>query len=226
MLKSGQFNPIELFKAGGWVMYPILALAVAMFTVLFERLIVIIIQKLKLSPEKYLITFQQSLQKHNGDKMKAADEIQAVAKKRGGVCGDILTAVIDKYRDGAQKKMAPAELKEWMRQSMEERANVEVPQLEAHLGWLAVISNCATLMGLFGTVFGMIESFTSMANSPGGVKADEMAGGIAIALTATLFGLTVAIPSLLLYNWMKNFLESFVLQIEEAIVSILDTLAS
>jgi biopolymer transport protein ExbB/TolQ len=90
---------------------------------------------------------------------------------------------------------------------------------------LAVIANIATLMGLFGTVVGMIESFTAMANSPGGVKADEMAGGIAIALVATAFGLVVAVPSLVLYNFIKSTTENYVLAIEECAMKTVDTLA-
>jgi biopolymer transport protein ExbB len=122
--------------------------------------------------------------------------------------------------------MSPIELKTWMKTGVEERANVELPALEAHLGALAVISNVATLCGLFGTVIGMIQSFTSMANSPGGVKADEMAGGIAVALVCTAGGLVVAVPSLILYNVLKGFIEGFVLQIEDASVEMIDILAS
>jgi biopolymer transport protein ExbB len=107
---------------------------------------------------------------------------------------------------------------------VEAQANVELPWLDKHLPALAVISNVSTLCGLFGTVIGMIESFTAMSNAPGGVKADEMAGGIAVALVATAGGLCVAVPSLIIYNLIKGAIESYVSQIEEMSMRITDTL--
>ncbi|MBL8027458.1 MAG: MotA/TolQ/ExbB proton channel family protein, partial [Fibrobacteres bacterium] len=108
----------------------------------------------------------------------------------------------------------------------EQRAGVELMVLENHLSALAVIANVSTLMGLFGTVVGMISSFTAMANSPGGVKADEMAGGIAIALVATAGGLVVAIPSLIVYNVLKGaVIENYVAQVEECCINVVDALA-
>jgi biopolymer transport protein ExbB len=158
--------------------------------------------------------------------MEAIAWAEELCKKKGGIMAEIMLAVCHKYRDGVEKKMHPAELKEWMKKSAEEYAGVELQALDSHLSALAVISNVSTLMGLFGTVIGMIEAFTAMANSPGGVKADEMAGGIAIALVATAGGLVVAVPSLILYNLIKGaVIETYVSQVEEAVIKSVDALA-
>ncbi|MDD5672660.1 MAG: MotA/TolQ/ExbB proton channel family protein [Chitinivibrionales bacterium] len=225
---KGDMNLIKLFIQGGWVMWVILLLSVVSLTITLERIIVVYLQRFKLTPGKFIDEFAACLKKNNGDKMATADQMIAYCqnKKRLGLCAEVFTAGLQKYKDPVARAMNPSELKLWMKTGVEERANIELPALEAHLGALAVISNVSTLCGLFGTVIGMIESFTSMANSPGGVKADEMAGGIAVALVCTAGGLCVAVPSLILYNLLKGFIEGFVLQIEDASVEMIDTLVS
>lgn len=224
-MTKGGLNPLEMFKAGGWVMYPILTLSIVSTYVILERLIVIMREKMKIKPEKVLDMFLDAMERNQGDKAKTVEEITELCQQKGGVCCDVLISVFHKFKDGAQKGMDPVKIKQWMTEAAESQATQEIPRLESHLVALAVISNVSTLMGLFGTVFGMIEAFTAMANSPGGVKADEMAGGIAIALVATLGGLLVAIPSLILYNVMKGYIETFVLSIEDTVMKIVDTLA-
>lgn len=223
---EGGMNFVQLYISGGWPMYPITLLAVVMLTITLERLIVIFLQNIKLKPEKFVIAFEDAFKRNNFDKLRTVEEMLQFTQKRGGICGDILVTAMIKWKDGMSKRMNPIELKKWMTDAVESKAVVELPALESHLGALAVIANVSTLMGLFGTVFGMIEAFAAMANSPGGVKADEMAGGIAIALVCTLGGLVVAIPSLILYNWMKAFIEGFVIQIEETANKVIDTLAT
>lgn len=217
-------NLARMFISGGWVMYPILALSVLMVTFIFERVVVLMIERIRLSPLKALDNFWKVMEKNSNDKFQTVDEMMNSLKKNKGICSRVLQVVFHKFRDGSSKKMSPIELKKWMTDGAESQATIDMPALESHLGYLAVISNVATLMGLFGTVFGMIESFTAMADSPGGVKADEMAGGIAIALVATLFGLCVAVPSLILYNVLKVQIETYVHQTEEACVKIIDAL--
>ena len=211
---------------GGWVMYPIVILSVASITLFIERSIVLLVQNFKLKPEKFIKMFEEAFERNNKDKKKTVEELIPIVQKRGGVCAEIVSAAMEKYLDGTAKNLSPVDLKQWMNHAAESRATVEIATLENRLGWLAVFSNVATLMGLFGTVYGMIESFAAMANSPGGVKADEMAGGIAIALVATLFGLVVAIPSLMLYNLLKGIIEGYVLKIEDATNVAIDYLLS
>ncbi len=225
MTAGGKLNLVELFIAGGWVMYPIALLSVVMMAITLERLIVIFLEKWKFAPSNAIKIFAAALDKHGNDKVKAIDEITPVLKKKGTILSEILLTIIEKYHYAKDKNLSPMEMKSWLKNATEEKAGVELPALDAHLGWLAIISNVATLVGLFGTVIGMIESFTAMSNSAGGVKADEMAGGIAVALVATAGGLVVAVPSLLIFNWLKNTAEAHVIQIEETTVKVIDTLA-
>jgi biopolymer transport protein ExbB len=227
MAHSGSgFNIMELFVKGDWVVWPIVALSVIAVTITLERAVVLIIQNLKLKPEKFALLFEETFKRNNGDKMKTVDELIPIVRKRGGVCGSIAEAVLVKFKDGTAKKFGPIDLKQWLSSSAESQAAVQLPSLESHLSWLAVISNISTLMGLFGTVYGMIEAFWEMSKAVGGVKADQMAGGISVALVCTLLGLTVAIPSLVLYSWMKGMIENYVVQLEEATARVIDTLVS
>ncbi len=223
---SQALNVMSYFIMGGWVMYPILALSVVAVGVTLERVVVVFLEKMKLRPGQFLDDFLKKVGEDGKGKMEAVAWGEEMCKKKGGIMAAILEAVFHKYRDGLEKKMHPAEHKEWMKKSAEEYAGVELTALDSHLSALAVISNVSTLMGLFGTVIGMIEAFTAMANSPGGVKADEMAGGIAIALVATAGGLCVAVPSLILYNVIKGaVIETYVSQVEETVIKIVDALA-
>ncbi|MFH0919746.1 MAG: MotA/TolQ/ExbB proton channel family protein [Fibrobacterota bacterium] len=208
-----------------WAMWPILALSVIAVGLCLERLVVVFLERRRLRPALAFKSFQESLEKNGGDKLKTIDEIGEICKQRRGICATLLLAVFRKYKVGSKNKMNPSELRAWMMDAVESEANVELPTLDAHLTGLAVIANVATLCGLFGTVVGMIKSFTAMANSPGGVKADEMAGGIATALIATAGGLLVAVPSLVIYNLIKGHIENYVVDVEEACVRIIDTLA-
>jgi biopolymer transport protein ExbB len=215
---------VEYFIMGGWVMYPILVLSVVSWGITFERITVILLQKYKLKVDKVIAMFEESMKKNNGDRERVAEEMVAFLRTKNSVFAQIMETLFQKYREGAEKRMAGTELKGWIQVSVESKAAVLMPRLEKNLVGLAVISNVSTLMGLFGTVIGMIEAFTAMSKSAGGVKADEMAGGIAIALTATAGGLTVAVPSLILYNWVKSYVENYVITIEEASIIFVDTL--
>ena len=223
---SSATSIVEYFIMGGWVMYPILVLSVVSWGITFERVTVVLIQKNKIKVEKILQLFEEALKKHNNDRIKASDEMLAFLKTKNTLICQIMETLFIKYKEGHQKNMEGSELREWIHTSVEAKAAVLLPRLEKNLVGLAVISNVSTLMGLFGTVIGMIESFQAMAKSAGGVKADEMAGGIAIALTATAGCLCVAVPSLILYNWVKAFVENYVISIEECTVVVTDALVA
>lgn len=207
-----------------WIMWPLVLLAIVTITITLERLLIIFLDRRKLSPVAFLEAFMQALKKNNNDKWQSVLEMEQHLVKKDCIAGELMRTILTKFKDGVQKGMNPMQLKQWMKEAVDERAEIELPSLESHLGWLAIISNVSTLMGLLGTVYGMIGAFYSMAQSVGGVKADEMAGGIAIALIATLVGLFVAIPSLILYNWIKGVTEGYVVTLSEVTSSVIDKL--
>jgi biopolymer transport protein ExbB len=212
------------FQKGGWAMWPLLGFSVLAATFAIERLIVLFFQKRKLKPDTFLEAFEQSMKKHNGQKDAVIEEMLALCKKKGGVTAEIMQEGLTKFKQAQTLNMSAFDMKQWLNDAIEERARIELPQLEAHLGVLSTVATVAPLLGLLGTVLGMIKSFTVMANAAGGAKPNELAGGISEALITTATGMIIAIPVLIAYNFIKGTVENYVLLVEEAAIHLVDTL--
>jgi len=99
-----------------------------------------------------------------------------------------------------------------MKEAIEEAGRAVAHQLERFLTTLGTIATAAPLLGLFGTVIGMIEIFGSQ--SPSGTNPQQLAHGISIALYNTAFGIAIAIPALIFYRHFKNKVDTFVVEME------------
>jgi len=95
-------------------------------------------------------------------------------------------------------------------------------ELERFLTTLGTIATAAPLLGLFGTVIGMIEIFGSQ--SPTGTNPQQLAHGISIALYNTAFGIAIAIPSLIFYRHYKNKVDIFIVEMELLASKLVDTI--
>lgn len=102
---------------------------------------------------------------------------------------------------------------EVMQQSITEMGDEEAIRLHQKIGWLALIANVAPMLGLLGTVQGMIISFNQIAASAGQANPADLAGGISIALLTTLFGLLVAIPLTAAFAYIRNRLVRSVIEV-------------
>jgi biopolymer transport protein ExbB len=220
----GGFNIVEKFNQGGWAMWPLLIASILGLAFAFERLIVLFLQKTKLKPETFLEEFEKSMKKHNGNKDAVVHEMYALCKKRGGVCATIMKEGLDKYQQARRYNLAAFDLKQWLNNAIQERASIELPQLESHLNVINIVATVSPLIGLLGTVLGMIQAFEVMASAAGGAKPDELAGGISVALITTATGMMIAIPMLVLYNWLKTMIENYVMLVEEAAIHLVDQL--
>lgn len=161
------------FNKGGWAMWPLLGFSVLALTFTIERMIVLFFQKRKLKPDQFLDEFDKALKKHNGDKEAVTVEMIALCRKKGGVAAEIMLEGLEKYRHARSLNMSVFDMKKWLNEAIEERARIELPQLESHLGIISVVATVAPLLGLLGTVLGMIKSFTVMANAAGGICHDR-----------------------------------------------------
>ena len=86
-------------------------------------------------------------------------------------------------------------------------------KLDHRLSYMALIGTISPMIGLFGTVYGMIKSFSVIANSPTQPKPSELAEGISTALFTTLVGLAIAIPAIAAYNVLRNRVSRLVLEV-------------
>lgn len=220
----GGFNLVEKFQEGGWAMWPLLISSVLAVAFGFERIIVLFLQKRKLRPEEFLEAFEKKMEQHGGNRDAVVADMSALCKKRGGVCAEIMQEGLTKFGQARTLDMAPFEMKNWLNSAIEERARVSLPQLETHLVVLSVVATVSPLIGLLGTVLGMIQAFEVMAKAAGGAKPDELAGGISVALITTATGMMIAIPVLILYNWIKSMTENYVMLVEEAAIHLVDNL--
>ena len=127
-----------------------------------------------------------------------------MAKSDDSFLGQVLAAGLAKLSAGYQQAI----------EAMQEVGEEESMKLEHRLSYMALIGTVSPMIGLFGTVHGMIASFTVIANSQGSApKPSELAEGISTALFTTLVGLAIAIPAIAAYNILKNRISRLVLEV-------------
>ena len=130
-------------------------------------------------------------------------EAYDLAKNDDSFLGQVLSAGLGKLSKG----YAPAI------EAMQEVGEEENMKLDHRLSYMALIGTLSPMIGLFGTVHGMINSFSVIANSPTTPKPSQLAQGISTALFTTLIGLLIAIPAIALYNILKNKISRLVLEV-------------
>ncbi|MBT8438083.1 MAG: MotA/TolQ/ExbB proton channel family protein, partial [Gammaproteobacteria bacterium] len=109
--------------------------------------------------------------------------------------------------------------------AMEESMMEIIPQLEKRTPYVALLSNIATLLGLLGTIMGLIEAFTAVANADPAEKADLLSASISVAMNTTAFGLMVAIPLLIVHATLTSKTSEIVDSLEMASVKTLNLIA-
>ena len=110
--------------------------------------------------------------------------------------------------------------------AMEESMMEIIPQLEKRTPYLALLSNIATLLGLLGTIMGLIEAFTAVSNANPAEKADLLSASISVAMNTTAFGLMVAIPLLLVHAKLTSTTGQIVDSLEMASVKALNSISN
>jgi len=179
----------EFFRSGGPLMWVILAVFAAAVAVIIERLHFYLV--VCRDDADSLVT--DAVRRLNGGDFKGA--LATVVGRRSPVAA-ILQQAIGRFNAGHG-------LVE-VRHGVEEVAIREVPHYGRRVGYLAMLANIATLTGLLGTIFGLQQSFSSLAVVEAAEKASVLAGGISQAMNTTAFGLIVAIPCLMAYTRLSS----------------------
>lgn len=195
----------ELVKAGGWMMLPIILCSVVALAIIVERLWSL--RPSRVTPPHLLGQVWRWIQdKHlNSDKLK---ELRASSP-----LGQILAAGLANSKHG----------REVMKECIEEAAARVIHELERYLNALGTIAGIAPLLGLLGTVLGMIEIFSSFMGS-GMANASQLAGGIATALITTAAGLFVAIPALFFHRYLQRRIDELVVGMEQEAIKLVEVL--
>jgi len=196
---------IEVFEKGGVLMYPIFISSLVAVTIFFERMFYL--KGIKTKTKRFVLRLNNLIKKGSINLAISA------CRKSPTPISQIMLAGLMKY--GQSRK----EIKE----AIEDSANQEIPLLEKHLSTLATIGNITPLLGLLGTVFGMIKAFNVIAVMGVG-KPEALAGGISEALLTTAFGLSIAIPTIVIYNYLSNRVDKIIREMEMSCVDLLDLL--
>ncbi|TBW02104.1 MotA/TolQ/ExbB proton channel family protein [Azotobacter chroococcum] len=195
----------ELVKAGGWMMLPIILCSVVALAIIAERLWTL--RPNRVTPPHLLGQVWRWIQDKqlNSDKLK---ELRAESP-----LGQILAAGLANSKHG----------REVMKECIEEAAARVIHELERYLNALGTIAGIAPLLGLLGTVLGMIEIFSSFMGS-GMANASQLAGGISTALITTAAGLFVAIPALFFHRYLQRRIDELVVGMEQEAIKLVEVL--
>ena len=190
-----------MIREGGPLRYLILLCSVIAFAVIIERIITL--NRAKINVSAFMDKIIDAIRRN---RIMAAIEM----------CDRTSSPVASIIRAGLLKQSAS---RQEIKEAMEEAALIEVPKLEKNLNILATLAHVTPLIGLLGTVTGMIQAFQVIQEKAGAlspVSPGDLAGGIWEALTTTVGGLSVAIPTLVAYNFLVTKVDGFVISMERA----------
>jgi biopolymer transport protein ExbB len=200
---------LKIFISGGYVMFPLLICSLLSMTIIIERLISL--------REKRIIKQQEIDKLNNLIENGFYDKALELCIANPNPLTNIIRVIIE-------NKELPQES---LRQIISDSAKLELPYIEKYLTALSTLASVSPLLGLLGTVTGMMKVFRVITTIGLGEPA-ALSGGIAEALITTVFGLAIAIPSLVMHNYFQNKAEVIIGRIEGVALNIVRkiTLAS
>jgi biopolymer transport protein ExbB len=212
-------NLMGMMFTGGYIVPVLIALSIMVITFIIERTLSL----KKAQGRGSLATFLKNVQKNLVD-----GNIEAAMKeceKQRGSMANILRAGLDRYNTLAKESKAMEAEKQMseVQRAIEEATALEMPLLEKNLIILSTIASIATMLGLLGTVIGMIRAFQALARA-GAPDAIALSIGISEALVNTALGIFAAIIGIVSYNFFVNKVDTFTYMIDEASFDMIQTL--
>lgn len=196
---------VDLIEAGGWLMMPILACSLAAATLIIERLLAL--RRARVLPGQLIVIL------HRWTEQGAVNPAEMDTLPLHSPLGRIVAAgLAHRHRN-----------RTLLRERIEDVGRHVVHELERFLSTLGTIASISPLLGLLGTVTGMIKVFEVVAVQ-GNSNFSLLSTGIAEALVTTAAGLTVAIPSLLFYRYFQRRIDELVIEIEQETLELIDLL--
>jgi len=197
---------IEFLQSGGPVMIPIGLASVVMLAVLIERIFAL--RRGKVVPRSFGVEVLELIKQG-----RHADALTLCRKQESAAARVAEVALEGRGRTRA-----------YLKERIEEIGRREAAELERYAEVLGTVAAIAPLMGLLGTVWGMILTFDVIQQEGVGVVG-SLAGGISQALITTLAGLSVGIPALIAYRWVLTRVDELLLELEELAIGVIDHLA-
>ncbi|MEJ2180501.1 MAG: MotA/TolQ/ExbB proton channel family protein [Gammaproteobacteria bacterium] len=200
---------VNFFQEGGMFMYPILLVLALGIAIAIERYMYL----------TYAKQTNRSMWQKLDPLLQRNDYKQAMSVSSASKAdiGKILTYGLTRLQ--ASRNRGDIEM------AMEEGLMEVIPRMEKRTHYLATFANIATLLGLLGTIIGLIQAFTAVANANPADKADLLSASISVAMNTTAFGLMVAIPLLLLFTVLQTKTTELVDSMEMATVKFLNVIS-
>jgi biopolymer transport protein ExbB len=198
---------LEWFRNGGPIMYPILLVALAGLSIFLERFYVIVMRA-RINGPAFIERVMQLVRAERFD-----EAVRLCASAHAALPDMGLLILRSKSRDEGDL------------QNIADAASLAViPRLTRRLQYLPMLANVATLIGLFGTIFGLKAAFAAVAEVSAAQRADALAAGIAVALNATGFGLATAIPLTVGHSYLSAQAEQIIEELDEFSVRLINAL--
>ena len=196
---------LEIVYAGGWLMVPIILCSVLSLTIIAERFWAL--RRTNVVPDGVGKQVEEWAARHELDR-RHIDQLRS-----GSALGRVLAAaLVNRHRS-----------RDVIKEAVEDTGRHVVYRLERFLNTLGTIAGISPLLGLLGTVIGMIKVFSAiLAHGVG--NANQLAGGISEALITTAAGLTVAIPSFFFYRYFKGRVAAYVVSMEEQAINLIEAI--
>ncbi len=200
----------SMISSGGAFMYVIIALSIVAFALFFERASFLYL-KLKLNMDSAFGSIMKAL-----EKASYSDALKECSKIEKHPLGRILKSGLIR----SDKKDKDIE------RAMEESILKEIPRVKARINLLSLFANIATLLGLLGTIMGLIMAFKSVSTASEAMKQEVLASGISMAMLTTAAGLIVAIPCMAGYYFLNNRGDFIIDKFEEKALSLANALST
>ena len=194
----------EIIQAAGWPIWPLILTSIFGVAIILERFWSL--RKGQIIPEGLIVEIKTMIKQNNLDNNK----VNII--KNSSPLGDLLAVAIIKRKDNV----------EVIKSALDERAGFIVHNLERYLGVLVTIATVAPLLGLFGTIIGMVELFSSFTSS--GHDVAVFARGISIALYNTAGGIVVAVPAMIAYRFFRSKIDNYLNEMEHYAIQIVEIL--
>ena len=200
---------VNFFRTGGSFMYVILLVFITGMAVMIERIIFIMVKN-RIDTPAFINRVLEFIQRDN---TRSAIEFCSVSSA-------ILPRITRAGLEEAGKSAADVQ------NAFEIAAMREIPKLEKRTNYLSTIANISTLLGLLGTIFGLISSFEAVATADASMKATLLSGGISQAMNTTAFGLIAAIPCMIGYAVLQEKTNEIIDEINENVARVYKRLVS
>ena len=194
----------SIIQAAGWPIWPLLLASIIAVALILERLVAL--REVRIIPAGLL---DKAIAAHR-ERGVSPDMLSSLAAS--SPLGRVLAA-------GLRNHTSPRPI---IKEAIDEEGRAVTHDLERYLTTLGTIASISPLMGLFGTVVGMIEIFGSQ--SPSGANPQQLAHGISVALYNTGFGLMIAIPAMIFFRHFRGKVEAFVVEMEQQAARLVDIL--